>query len=110
EQRFGYARPAAAVQIVEVSLELRRPGPRLPGLPVRARTSRAARLEPARVFAGDRGRARTVPVFRREELGIDFHARGPALLLEYGATTFVREGFHARLDRRATLLLRRGTR
>jgi N-methylhydantoinase A len=105
ERRFGYARPGASVQIVEVGLELRRRGPRLPAASARARTSRAARLGTTPVRLEPTGGGRAVPVWRREELGRDFKARGPLLVLEYGATTFVPPGFAARVDARANLRL-----
>jgi N-methylhydantoinase A len=105
-RRFGYARPGAAVQVVEVALAVRRAGPVLPAARPRARTTRAARLGTTRLYGlapGDRGRA--VPVWRREELGRDFAATGPALVLEYGATTHVPPGHRALVDAHGNLRL-----
>ena len=93
EERYGYARPTAPVEIVEIEVALTRPGPRLPAFPAPRRTGRDARL----------GRG----VWRRERLGRDFRERGPCLVLEYGATTWVPKGWRARVDPHANLRLER---
>jgi N-methylhydantoinase A len=105
-RRFGYMRTGAALQIVEVALAVRRAGPTLPVSRPRARTTRVARLGTTRLHglaASDKGRL--VPVWRREELGRDFVATGPALVLEYGATTHVPPGYRARVDAHGNLRL-----
>jgi N-methylhydantoinase A len=84
-ERFGYARREAAIEIVEIERSLTHKGPRLPAFPVPRRTTGV----------------------RREELGRDFHGRGPLLIPEYGATTWVPRGWHARVDARANLRLTR---
>jgi N-methylhydantoinase A len=104
-ERFGYARPTAALEIVEIELALRRPGPRLPAFPAPARTRKDARLGLQRVALA-RG-VRAVPLWRREGLGRDFKARGPLLVLEYGATTFVPPSWSVRVDAQANLRLAR---
>jgi N-methylhydantoinase A len=105
--RFGYARPEAALEIVEVELELRRPGPALPAFAVPRRTSAGARLGVQRVALASGRAAKPVPVWRREALGRDFQASGPALILEYGATTYLPPGWRARVDTRGNLRLTR---
>lgn len=101
KERFGYARPEAALEVVEVELELRRPGPRLPAFPSPRRTRADARLGTRRVALAFGVRA--VPQWRREGLGRDFTARGPLLVVEYGATTFVPPGWSARVDAQSNL-------
>jgi len=93
EERYGYARPLAPVEIVEIEVALTRPGPRLPAFPSVRRTSSRARI----------GKG----VWRREALGQDFAQKGPFLILEYGATTYVPRGWRARVDAQANLRLER---
>jgi N-methylhydantoinase A len=92
-ERYGYARPTAPVEIVEIEVALTRPGPRLPAFPAPRRTGRDARI----------GKG----VWRRERLGRDFVQKGPCLVLEYGATTYVPQGWRARVDQLANLRLER---
>jgi len=99
--RFGYARPDAALEIVEVELELRRPGPALPAFGVPRRTSSRARVGTHKVAVG--AGAKPVHVWQRAALGRDFTARGPALILEYGATTWLPPGWTARIDAQGNL-------
>ena len=105
EERYGYARPEAAIEIVEIELSLTRPGPRLPAFPAPRRTRRDAKLGTRKVALA-RG-ARPSPVWRREGLGRDFKAAGPCLVIEYGATTYVPPGWRVRVDPRANLRLER---
>jgi len=77
----------------------------LPAFPVRRTTRRDALLGTHRVALA-RG-ARPAPVWRREGLGRSFAARGPLLVIEYGATTFVPPGWRARVDASANLRLER---
>jgi N-methylhydantoinase A len=105
QERYGYARPEAAVEIVEIELALTRPGPRLPAFPILRTTRRDALLGTHRVALA-RG-ARAAPVWRRESLGRSFAARGPLLVIEYGATTFVPPGWRVRVDASANLRLER---
>jgi len=105
--RFGYARPEAALEIVEVEVELRRPGPALPPFAVPRRTSAGARLGTQKVAFASGRVARPVPVWRREALGRDFKAPGPAVILEYGATTYLPPGWRARVDAQGNLRLTR---
>ena len=91
--RSSNARPTAPVEIVEIEVALTRPGPRLPAFPAPRRTGRDARI----------GKG----VWRRERLGRDFVQKGPCLVLEYGATTYVPQGWRARVDQLANLRLER---
>jgi N-methylhydantoinase A len=105
--RFGYARPLEAIEIVEVELERRRPGPRLPPIRARRTTRAGARLGAHPLAATGGAAARSAPVWQREGLGRDFSASGPCLVIEYGATTFVPPGWRARVDPGGNLRLTR---
>ena len=107
EQRYGYADPARAVEVV--SVRLRAVGiTRKPSLP-RRRTAgaspRAALVK--RVKAGFAGRAHTADLYAREKLRPDNRFRGPAIVAEYSATTVVPPGWQVRVDAHGNLLLRR---
>ncbi len=111
ERRFGYARPAEGIEIVQCELTARRPGLRLPAFraPRHTRAS-GARLGSQPASIAGTGRPRRVRILRREALGRDLDARGPLIVVEYGATTWVPPGWRARMDERANLRLTRGGR
>ena len=44
-------------------------------------------------------------VYRRQELRKDTELEGPAIIIEYSATTYVAEGWQARVDQYSNLLL-----
>ena len=106
-RRFGFARPDAAVEVVTVEVEgsirvsdvprmrASRPGPR-PG--------RSTRTTRARVGAA----TREVPVWRFEALGAATRVRGPAIVLQPGATLWVGGGWSGHLNSSGALVLRRG--
>jgi N-methylhydantoinase A len=97
ERRFGYARPGEDVEIVQLDVTLVRRGPALPPERVRARTAKDARL-------GAHGRT---ALWRRERLGRDARVVGPAIVVEYGATTFLPARWRLALDARGNLRLAR---
>jgi N-methylhydantoinase A len=104
--RYGYARPGQPIEIVNVNLEARRLGPRLP----ETRASRAGRARPwGRVELDDGTRRRRSPVYERERLGAGARIGGPALVVEYGATTYLPPGFAVRVDAAANLRVRQGS-
>jgi N-methylhydantoinase A len=102
---YGYDRPGRGVELVNLNLEARRPGPRLPA-------GSARRLPSARPWgtvALDTGtRAARSPVYRREALGFGATVSGPALIVEYGATTYLPPDFRLRVDRQGNLRLAAG--
>ncbi|MGH7723964.1 MAG: hydantoinase/oxoprolinase family protein [Candidatus Eiseniibacteriota bacterium] len=112
ERRFGYARPGESIEIVQCELTARRRGPSLPVQRAPARTrARDARLGSTPVFArAGSGRPQRVPVLRREALGRDLAARGPLVIVEYGATTWVPAGWRVRMDTLGHLRLTWGRR
>ena len=116
-RRFGYARPGADLEIVQLELTLRRPGPKLPplapalrrrGAPPASRTAQALGMRPVSLSPGAAPRA--LPVHRREALREGFTALGPRLVVEYGATTFLPPGWRLVVDERANLRIRRSGR
>ena len=101
--RYGYARERAAVEIVSLNLEAYRPAPPRPAEPAAPRRQRV-RGEPATIDDGrssQHGR-----LYRRETLGAGFSSRGPALVVEYGATTYVPPGQTLTVDRGGHLRIR----
>jgi N-methylhydantoinase A len=94
-RRYGYARPAGEIEVVNLGVVGRRPGPPLPV----SRLRRGVRGAPWGTVGMDTGRrAVRAPVFRREALGAGAHVGGPALIVEYGATTYLPPGFRLRVD------------
>ncbi|TMQ69968.1 MAG: hydantoinase/oxoprolinase family protein [Candidatus Eisenbacteria bacterium] len=101
----GFAREDATIEIVTVEVEgavevTDAPRPRAPR-PRRVRPERRARV------AVD-GRARAVPVWRFEALGGGARIRGPAIVLQSGATLWVDRGWWAGMHASGALVLRRG--
>ncbi len=89
--RYGHADPARPVEVVNVQVRLT--------APTTAPPARAARLRP-----GDARQARVArprapyPVYRRDLLRPGDRLRGPAVVAEYSATTFLPAGCTARVD------------
>jgi N-methylhydantoinase A/oxoprolinase/acetone carboxylase beta subunit len=112
-RRFGFAdapRPVEVVTVevrgaagdawVDVTAAMRRDHDR-PG-PTRARAART-RVRHA-------GRWRAASVWTRAALARNFAARGPAIVLEEGATLWIAPGWAARLHTSGTLVLERARR
>ena len=95
---YGYAIPGREVEIVTIRVRARTqlPKPRLSRPPGRKRST-----ETRRVWTS--GAWRTVPVLDREQLTIASR-RGPALVLDYGSTTLIPQGWRFHLDRAGNLL------
>jgi len=99
EMRYGYARPGAPVEIVNVRLTARgiRPGPEFAEAPL------AATIDPAGAQVGEtpmrcRGRWYAAPVYRRDRLLRGHELTGPALIVQEDATTALLPGWRARVD------------
>ncbi len=108
EQRYGYARPEAAVELVNlrVTARGRRPKPELPVHPP------AASPDPAAAQVGEtRLRAaaawHTAPVYERELLAPGQRLSGPALVVQEDATTVLLPGWRAGVDRWLNLVCER---
>jgi N-methylhydantoinase A len=99
ERRFGFRMAEKQVEVVNALVQLRVPVDKPP--PVRARPVRGASSIP-RTFRWE-GRAR--PIRHWDRSSLPRALRGPALIHEPGATTFVPPGFAAELDRWGNLIL-----
>ncbi len=105
-QRYGYADPQRAVEIVNVRARVTgaTAKPELPrarpGSPNAARARVAVRNA---IFAGRTHRA---AVYDREKLRAGHAFRGPAIIVEYSATTVLPPGWRARADAYANLILK----
>jgi N-methylhydantoinase A len=99
---YGYSDPALPVEIVTVRIRAIIPVAK----PEPAKLKRAA-LRPARelrrVFTG--GKFRTLPTFAREQVRARGE-KGPALVLDYGATTLIPPGWKFAVDRVGNLVAR----
>ena len=99
QKLYGYATPECAVEIVTVRVRARRrfPKPRL----VREKRQ-AARVETRPVWVNSAWmELRVVP---RTSIG-ERASIGPAVVLDYGSTTLVPEGWSYRVDRVGNLLM-----
>jgi N-methylhydantoinase A len=102
---YGYADPAAPVELVHVRLRARGRVPH-PDLP-RARPEPTPPLEASRhrpVYLSD---WIDTPVFTRDALRPGVAFAGPALVVQEDSTTLVPPGWHARVDAGFNLLLQR---
>ncbi|MBI3271275.1 MAG: hydantoinase/oxoprolinase family protein [Planctomycetes bacterium] len=106
---YGYADPARPIEVVTLRLRASEPrakaGPR-PAAPThRPRTARHAEAA-GRVY--ESGRWRPCLHIRRETMPNGRRVAGPALVLEYSATTYLPAGWNARIDTAGNLRLREG--
>lgn len=102
QRLYGYADPGRATEIVAVRLRALEEVPKLELGRPRPATSRPSGERRLRLD----GRWRKLPVLLRTEVGTRT-ARGPALILDYGATTLVKPEWTCRIDRIGALLLSR---
>ena len=98
QARYGYADRERPVEVVNARVRLRVPGPQSPMRPARLRAggARQARVE---------RRAARFPVYRRDRLRPGDRLKGPAVIAEYSATTFLPEKFTARVDAWSNLVI-----
>ncbi len=101
QREYGYATPERPVEVVTIRLRatLPRPKPKLEPLP------RAGAQMPTVRRVHVAGRWRRVAVYRREQAPRRTTA-GPALVLDYGATTLVPPGWVFQVDRVGNLIVR----
>jgi N-methylhydantoinase A len=99
ERRYGYARPDAAVEIVNVRLTARgvRPKPEFPPAPRSALPDAGAALV-GRIQMRRRGHWHDAPVYRRDRLQHGHELRGPALIVQEDATTVLLPCWRASVD------------
>jgi N-methylhydantoinase A/oxoprolinase/acetone carboxylase beta subunit len=102
QRAYGYASPERPVEVVTLRVRARLEPPKL-RLPVPAPGGERSER---RIWVA--GAWRTVPVFERRAVSRKA-APGPALIVDYGATTLAPPGWTFRLDRAGNLLLERQT-
>jgi N-methylhydantoinase A len=105
QQRYGYSDETRPVEVVNVRARISGLTPK-PGVP--RERARGAFLDAARqavgpIFVG--GRRVPAAFYHRERLCTGHRLRGPAVVTEYGATTFVPPGWMCRVDAHGNLLL-----
>ncbi|MGO9061551.1 MAG: hydantoinase/oxoprolinase family protein [Candidatus Binataceae bacterium] len=96
QRAFGYAAREAAVEVVNVRLQIS-------AIDYAHRPSRIARASRApapidRIDVLVDSRRRSIPVYQREQLGAGIRIKGPLLLVELSATAYVSPGFTLRVD------------
>jgi N-methylhydantoinase A len=99
EQRYGYARPDAAVELVNVRVTATsiRPKPAFPQpAPAPSPDPRPAQIGETRLAAGDGWR--TAAVYERALLLPGHELAGPALVVQEDATTVIPPGWRATVD------------
>jgi N-methylhydantoinase A len=121
QQRYGYSRAAAEVEIVTLRLRARLPQDRVAQSRATRVDGRATRVDagdsPALSLRSSEARATTAPVsfageravktqiVPRDSMSPRRHYSGPAIVTEYSATTVVPPGFKFALDRAGNLLI-----
>jgi N-methylhydantoinase A len=103
--QFGSARPGGEIELVNLRVRAE-----APALPVRERRSAA---RPRQASPSDRseavlpgGKRAEIPVFRRQDLRGGEYLRGPAMVTEYSATTWVAPGYLLETEGSGTLGMR----
>ena len=98
---YGYADESRIVEVVTLRVRARKNTAKPVMPPMQWRRGSAGTRQ---VFVD--GRAREIPVLRREQVGTKSR-RGPALVLDYGTTTLVPSGWAVQTDRVGNLVVRR---
>jgi N-methylhydantoinase A len=110
EARFGFADPARAVEVVTLEARGWIPGERIFGGGAGVRSSnprRRAGAAPRGARVRHDGRWLSAAVRDRDAMGASAAVRGPAVVIESGATLWVPPGWSGRLGAGGTLVLRR---
>lgn len=103
---FGYQRPGAEVELVTLRVRSLAPAPRPALRPHPLRAMKAAPHSFVMAVVNRPERRERAPYYRRENLEPGHFLRGPAIVGEYSATTFVAPGFLLRVDPFRTLVMR----
>jgi N-methylhydantoinase A len=105
EQRYGYADPGRAVEVVNVRARLRgaTPKPALPKSREAGTSARTALVERRAVQVA--GRRERTAIYDRAKLRAGNRFAGPAVVVEYSATTFVPPRWRARVDSYENIVL-----
>jgi len=108
QRRYGYHHPGRDIELVTLRLRARMRAPQ-PALAHSVRRSsrrssrRSAPVENAAVIY--QGRTRTTPVYERSDLAPGRSLRGPAVITEYSATTWIPPGKKFSVDEAENLLI-----
>lgn len=100
--RYGFSHPGRAVELVTLRVRAVISSPRVT---VRKRSNKKERSTPEKRRIWCSGRTTPIATYEREHLNVGSEVRGPAMIAEYSATTFVPPGFTARIERTGNLLL-----
>ena len=105
ERRYGHLDVSRTVEVVNVRVRLAglTPKPRLERVRRGGNSPAAAIAELRRLFAG--GRWREAAFYDRAQLRAGHRLRGPAVISEYGATTYLPPGWHGGVDAGGNLIL-----
>ena len=105
ERRYGYADPGRAVEVVNVRARLigTTPKPALPRFRSASTSPRSARVDERNVVIA--GRALPTAIYDRARLRTGNRFAGPAVVVEYSATTLVPPGWRARVDAFENIIL-----
>jgi len=105
DRRYGYADPARPVEVVTVRARLsgQTPKPALPRSRQAGANARAAIVGTRRAYFSRR--AFDTPIYERRRLRHGNRFRGPAIVMEYSATTVLPPGWVARVDGHESLVL-----
>jgi N-methylhydantoinase A len=99
-ERYGYCREGQPIEIVNLNLEARRPGPKLPENKVSG-SRKAVAVETIQLDTSSA--VKRSSVYERETMGPGARIKGPALIVEYGATTYLPAAFDLRVDGQGNL-------
>jgi N-methylhydantoinase A len=107
ERRYGYADVSREVEIVNVRVRLfgHTPKPSLPRKPMRGASAAGALIGECKARFSTKG-YRTL-VYDRNLLHAGNRLNGPAVIVEYSATTLVPPGWRARVDAVENIVLER---
>ncbi len=100
---YGYCDPERATEVVTVRVRARIETAKT-GPPAFARSKKNSKPELRRVMTG--GKLRMIPALAREQVG-ERDRKGPALVVDYGATTLIPPGWKFHTDRAGNLVARR---
>jgi len=109
ERRYGYADPRRKIELVTVRVKARgiTEKPRFRPTVSRATAATPVARHPVYFRKGTSPVARETPFYEREALAPGMTILGPAILLEYSATTVVPPGWRAEVDAYENVILSR---
>lgn len=107
ERRYGYSDPSRELEVVTLRLRARATRMQAAGAPAKEPHPSAAEAHDFCIMVFD-GVPHDAGVFERHRLEPGARFRGPALVVEYSATTVLPPDWHARVDALGNLLLERG--